>query len=240
MMISIHAPTRGATFPSTYLSLFLLFQSTLLQEERPVLVISFLVPYTFQSTLLQEERHLLMLKALMIFQDFNPRSYKRSDEMLLRIRTTVWISIHAPTRGATVVGSLKAVQLHIISIHAPTRGATGHNMANVVRLVFQSTLLQEERRSEYPPIIHIPLFQSTLLQEERRLSLEPGNQIPDFNPRSYKRSDFLVIVSQVKADYFNPRSYKRSDTASEQGALRKSDFNPRSYKRSDNFLFLIE
>ncbi len=189
MMISIHAPTRGATFPSTYLSLFLLFQSTLLQEERPVLVISFLVPYTFQSTLLQEERHLLMLKALMIFQDFNPRSYKRSDEMLLRIRTTVWISIHAPTRGATVVGSLKAVQLHIISIHAPTRGATGHNMANVVRLVFQSTLLQEERRSEYPPIIHIPLFQSTLLQEERRLSLEPGNQIPDFNPRSYKRSD---------------------------------------------------
>ena len=55
--------------------------------------------------------------------------------------------------------------------------------------IFQSTLLQEERRSEYPPIIHIPLFQSTLLQEERRLSLEPGNQIPDFNPRSYKRSD---------------------------------------------------
>ena len=145
MMISIHAPTRGATFPSTYLSLFLLFQSTLLQEERPVLVISFLVPYTFQSTLLQEERHLLMLKALMIFQDFNPRSYKRSDVRNIRLLFTYlyfnprsykrsdgyrWnpeikfpISIHAPTRGATRdLGATHGETF--ISIHAPTRGAT--------------------------------------------------------------------------------------------------------------------
>ena len=57
LSISIHAPTRGATISFAVGSTLSIFQSTLLQEERPVLVISFLVPYTFQSTLLQEERH---------------------------------------------------------------------------------------------------------------------------------------------------------------------------------------
>ena len=120
---------------------------------------------------------------------FNPRSYKRSD-LPLNISVFVSIiSIHAPTRGATCVGNQLPCAIHI-SIHAPTRGATSADAKSSNDFPrFQSTLLQEERRSEYPPIIHIPLFQSTLLQEERRLSLEPGNQIPDFNPRSYKRSD---------------------------------------------------
>ena len=122
-VISIHAPTRGATsgiisqsgcrrFQSTLLQeerlsclnpLFLLqiFQSTLLQEERlrdlPLLPCRDL----FQSTLLQEERQIRNSRAgnIKVFQstllqeerrrkirrkictnNFNPRSYKRSDE----------------------------------------------------------------------------------------------------------------------------------------------------------------
>ena len=77
-IISIHAPTRGATPYGLLTANVRLFQSTLLQEERPVLVkrshtihqisihaptrgatISFAVGSTlsiFQSTLLQEER----------------------------------------------------------------------------------------------------------------------------------------------------------------------------------------
>ena len=77
--ISIHAPTRGATFASFSVFPFLLFQSTLLQEERQqhtsaaltLYFISIHAPtrgatfyilpsmtfrYLFQSTLLQEER----------------------------------------------------------------------------------------------------------------------------------------------------------------------------------------
>ena len=57
-------------------------------------------------------------------EHFNPRSYKRSD----------WWN------------HLKAERLNI-SIHAPTRGATMRKGTAVVCLEFQSTLLQEERPS---------------------------------------------------------------------------------------------
>ena len=143
----------------------------------------------FQSTLLQEER--LKLKYIQNGNSyFNPRSYKRSDivgiclcvgyvvfqSTLLQEERQVaifdkemdeYISIHAPTRGATpplnIDDKCKDISIHaptrgatlvelektmneIISIHAPTRGATlcGNRISRL--LLFQSTLLQEERR----------------------------------------------------------------------------------------------
>ena len=56
MSISIHAPTRGATSPCNWRSLFLQFQSTLLQEERRFILWFVFTVILFQSTLLQEER----------------------------------------------------------------------------------------------------------------------------------------------------------------------------------------
>ena len=78
------------------------------------------------------------------------------------------ISIHAPTRGATVDAALELNSIRvfqstllqeerrvpfiidesqdIISIHAPTRGATVVSFAIFGAVIFQSTLLQEERR----------------------------------------------------------------------------------------------
>ena len=57
--------------------------------------------------------------------DFNPRSYKRSDEKhCVASGHTEDISIHAPTRGATCLYHSLFLQLYL----------------------FQSTLLQEERR----------------------------------------------------------------------------------------------
>ena len=100
--ISIHAPTRGATVPFFYLvSYFLLFQSTLLQEERPWSGRVHQSHFLFQSTLLQEERQ-FRCNSLASVLNFNPRSYKRSDfaeKLLLPWKS--FISIHAPTRGAT-------------------------------------------------------------------------------------------------------------------------------------------
>ena len=58
-----------------------------------------------------------------IFYYFNPRSYKRSDRVRSPIFCKLCISIHAPTRGATIALQLKIIIL-TISIHAPTRGAT--------------------------------------------------------------------------------------------------------------------
>ena len=120
--------------------------------------------------------------------NFNPRSYKRSDDSIYGIHSVAFISIHAPTRGAT------SEQRNIMS--APR---------------FQSTLLQEERPNcnltSSPPA----LFQSTLLQEERQDISKGVSVRNDFNPRSYKRSDYHNRKDTRGNRNFNPRSYKRSD-----------------------------
>ena len=122
--ISIHAPTRGATVsgwrenshrnnfnPRSYkrsdvpgykfMKNWILFQSTLLQEERRTDDHAGQICSAFQSTLLQEERQWTLQPNLLMLP----------------------ISIHAPTRGATFLGWF-GVHKFYISIHAPTRGAT--------------------------------------------------------------------------------------------------------------------
>ena len=62
--------------------------------------------------------------------NFNPRSYKRSDPSAYHTKNTIaFISIHAPTRGATGVTTSQEM-LESISIHAPTRGATRKLLTN--------------------------------------------------------------------------------------------------------------
>ena len=80
------------------------------------------------------------------------------------------ISIHAPTRGATTAGIWADSELEI-SIHAPTRGATLNG------LVWG---------------INIPTFQSTLPREERRWQQAKRFWNCDFNPRSHERSDINI------------------------------------------------
>ena len=77
------------------------------------------------------------------------------------------ISIHAPTRGATLV-ELEKTMNEIISIHAPTRGAT------IERLVYHLNHINFNPRSYKRSDITtksksllLKVFQSTLLQEER-------------------------------------------------------------------------
>ena len=100
--ISIHAPTRGATVDNKHpLPRFCKFQSTLPREERPLRECGVCGKGKFQSTLPREER-----------LDHSPKP-----------PVSTFISIHAPTRGATrTEGTL--YKNKDISIHAPTRGAT--------------------------------------------------------------------------------------------------------------------
>ena len=79
--ISIHAPTRGATYPWTAPAFLLFeFQSTLPREERLSLVKVFPYLFLFQSTLPREER-LLYVVFISVYCDFNPRSHERSDNV---------------------------------------------------------------------------------------------------------------------------------------------------------------
>ena len=129
--ISIHAPTRGATYEDGARYILSRFQSTLPREERPF-------PTDFVT-------------AFMPY--FNPRSHERSDFTGDYTFEVTLISIHAPTRGATGIVFLVLLSLmnfnprshersdgsitsategaFPISIHAPTRGATKRRKYNV-------------------------------------------------------------------------------------------------------------
>ena len=100
----------------------------------------------FQSTLPRGERRIVCGYSFVVSSDFNPRSREGSDDFaqnaiwqIIEFQSTlprgerrdharlailiVYISIHAPARGATGVTTSQQM-LESISIHAPARGAT--------------------------------------------------------------------------------------------------------------------
>ena len=102
------------------------------------------MPFLFQSTLPRGERHSGEISEGNQ-SDFNPRSHEGSDNFYCPVHPIQCISIHAPTRGATIteglftarrifqstlprgerrICKLLAGLKRKISIHAPTRGAT--------------------------------------------------------------------------------------------------------------------
>ena len=145
-IISIHAPTRGATGYAPEEIKQIIFQSTLPQGERLIdpartpraYKISIHAP-TRGATFLcgcRARREIISIHAptrgatqsqvtqLNSDLHFNPRSHKGSDVIdPARTPRAYKISIHAPTRGATTFSGNVAVPTGI-SIHAPTRGAT--------------------------------------------------------------------------------------------------------------------
>ena len=129
---------------SSIIVLLCIFQSALPRRERLYLSVFHQSEFQFQSTLPQRER-----PNLFVFPfrgtDFNPRSRKGSDVCYLTMlkhhpyfnprsrkgsdcvgvcdSDYRGISIHAPTKGATILRSWILPSFHI-SIHAPTKGAT--------------------------------------------------------------------------------------------------------------------
>ena len=124
----------------------------------------------FQSTLPREERHHSKLS----FVDqlgISIHAPTRGATLFLAVCSTIHhISIHAPTRGATFFSSCCFLHIYI-SIHAPTRGATQilRFFSNLAYL-FQSTLPREERlrgdgfvlEQGYNISIHAPTRGATL------------------------------------------------------------------------------
>ena len=107
----------------------------------------------------------------------------------MNVAKTSKLSIHAPTRGATLHLQNPVIS-DSLSIHAPTRGATKEIVLKIPNHSFQSTLLQEERPLHlqnpfisYSLSIHAPTRGATISHSF------PISKFASFNPRSYKRSD---------------------------------------------------
>ena len=232
--VSIHAPTKGATQNGSKLCLRIRFQSTLPRRERlrfGYLSLSFcgFNPRSHEGSDCKELRYRRHHRG------FNPRSHEGSDRAKSKAGKIFTVSIHAPTKGATVFiyqillcrrsfnprsheGSdlerMLLIRLStVVSIHAPTKGATRYE----------------------PPLLYAD---------------------KSFNPRSHEGSDSMVFPGLLSSGGFNPRSHEGSDNgyqlskdgsvyvsihAPTKGATEirysiepfVSCFNPRSHEGSD-------
>ena len=160
-----------------FLPLIFLFQSTLPREERHKGYNFYEAGLLFQSTLPREERLSLdkPKHKTILFQSTLPREERHF--WVIHKGYNFYISIHAPTRGATPNASISQCCNVVISIHAPTRGATA-------RLAVRVHILLE--------------FQSTLPREERLLLSACFLALSNFNPRSHERSDVFRLVCKSK------------------------------------------
>ena len=231
-LISIHAPTRGATILCNHRGLVFGFQSTLPREERLSFPCNISFHLIFQSTLPREERQ-TMRKLTIAELNFNPRSHERSDPMVKKFLLMKMISIHAPTRGATRRGGQLRYIVYI-SIHAPTRGATGKN-ENMSAIIVDFNPRSHERSDCTVGLLGVALCVY-------------------FNPRSHERSDWktcrklrtswISIHAPTRgATYFSEChtfiiEFQSTLPREERHAcsLQKSNlnyFNPRSHERSD-------
>ena len=164
--------------------------------------------------------------------NFNPRSHKGSDEEMGAIMYSIYISIHAPTRGATLEKQYVNIQRDI-SIHAPTRGATQSCKGRNPFFQFQSTLPQGER-----PIFEFYAIGNSNFNPRSHKGSDLHGRLPEavpryFNPRSHKGSDTVTVCKEDFLGYFNPRSHKGSDIFLLFSSVVLINFNPRSHKGSD-------
>ena len=121
--ISIHAPTRGATFKpfaDHEISEISIHAPTRGATRRGNRLLRGLPNFNPRS---HERSDGYGLAQWTYWSNFNPRSHERSDPVSIQLNRLLQISIHAPTRGATLDGDSTTGNVEI-SIHAPTRGAT--------------------------------------------------------------------------------------------------------------------
>ena len=147
-------------------------------------------------------------------------------------RNSQWVSIHAPTWGATTKTGNSSPSF-AVSIHAPTWGATfGADKSRRIGK-FQSTLPHGERLRFYLApdgswvSIHAPTWGATQHGYQDRFC--PSG----FNPRSHMGSDLINFDKFGKLKGFNPRSHMGSDGLWLSADHPTPSFNPRSHMGSD-------
>ena len=102
------------------------------------------------------------MKKLALYKCFNPRTHTGCDISVPLSLYRLLVSIHAPTRGATLYPNPIAESTILVSIHAPTRGATiiSETPESIARL-FQSTHPHGVRQVHEDRTGHGMVFQST-------------------------------------------------------------------------------
>ena len=124
-MVSIHAPTRGATDKFRIWDNRCMFQSTHPHGVRPSVFIHPFSLYMFQSTHPHGVRRSLFISRWTVTRCFNPRTHTGCDSDQLG-EFTDQAGFNPRTHTGCDISSFFLLPKHKVSIHAPTRGATKH------------------------------------------------------------------------------------------------------------------
>ena len=182
MLLSIHAPTRGATIS---------------------VIPQFVLVFSFNPRSYKRSDH-GATASVSCEESLSIHAPTRgATSCVVEKPKALELSIHAPTRGATGIYITKFQTFLSFNPRSYKRSDQEKFMRMGVKLFFQSTLLQEERPSVFQIIINCGLFQSTLLQEERPIvTFLLISHLFTFNPRSYKRSDRFQRYMQKILKHF--------------------------------------
>ena len=187
----------------------------------------------FQFTPLREGRPSRRTRQECRLCDFNSRPSARGDSKKCDLALDIYISIHAPPRGATTCSPrirwkqsnfnsrpsargdeclTSSCPSPMISIHAPPRGATLPDGASTTSFV---------------------AFQFTPLREGRQSSIINGLQGDYFNSRPSARGDRIGRSDVPCGLYFNSRPSARGDGSTLIARIRRLHFNSRPSARGD-------
>ena len=148
ILISIHAPARGATSINPFFSSSTINFNPRSREGSDLNQPLFLfIHHKFQSTLPRGERRLIQITKRQT-ENFNPRSREGSDASVSVAATAVGISIHAPARGATELDC--HIIMHEENFNPRSREGSDRKAITILSLLqkFQSTLPRGERHIE--------------------------------------------------------------------------------------------
>ncbi len=230
-VISIHAPTWGATQDTIGLNFNPKFQST-----HPRGVRLCLCPETFVYQDFNPRTHVgcdsSPIAAVSFQRNFNPRTHVGCDFTLAPCACALEISIHAPTWGATLVTNFYDFVSRFQSTHP--RG---------VRLMMIGIVTAE---FNFNPRTHVgcDLLLLALVQflgnfnprthvgcDFLSLRCMPTN--PEFqstHPRGVRRGQATTTITVVN---FNPRTHVGCDFRINRGLTFRTNFNPRTHVGCD-------
>ena len=234
--ISIHAPAKGATVPSTKsFADGSKFQSTLPRRERRLQCGMLCSCYLFQSTLPRRERLLVtsLHQKVEIISTHAPAKGATGPDWLYSAGYP--ISIHAPAKGATT-SVQHAVLVLPISIHAPTKGATV--VQDFCKIPAQISIHAPAKGATFDRLRAACFrrrFQSTLPRRERHARPEQQKGEGYFNPRSREGSDNPVRATTNSLELFQSTLPRRERRANLQHLCLVLHFNPRSREGSDAY-----
>ncbi len=155
------------------------FQSTHPHGVRLILIVNLFLPLLFQSTHPHGVRLIIMyvIHLLVMFQSTHPHGVRHSPNSFFS--SSLKVSIHAPTRGATLFISIGFMSWPSFN----PRTHTGYDLHRAVSFASRS------------------LFQSTHPHGVRPSGLTATSSTESFNPRTHTGYDLKLKISSLLAHY---------------------------------------